>query len=115
MDPSEEHTMDIDDQPADFRVTFPGPFSYHAVVVDGWSVPFLQASFRGEDGIRLILDNRIGLDLGTNEAEKLIPFLADAVSVALGYGAHPRGEGPELPPKLPHRAPRRVAQVEMPG
>jgi hypothetical protein len=39
--------------------------------------------------------------------------LADAISVALGYGAHPRGDGPELPPKLPHRAPRRVVQVEM--
>lgn len=99
--------------PREFRVTFPGPITSHPVVVDGWSVPFLEAHLRGEEGIQLVLDGRIGIDLGTNEAERLIPFLADAISVALGYGAHPRGDGPELPPKLPHRAPRRVVQVEM--
>jgi hypothetical protein len=99
--------------PCEPRVTFPGPITSHLVVVDGWSVPFLEANFRGEEGVQLLLDGRIGIDLGTNEAERLIPFLADAIAVALGYGAHPRGDGPELPPKLPHRAPRRVVQVEM--
>lgn len=96
----------------EFRVTFPGPFSHHEVVVDGWSVPFLKASFRGESGVRLLLDDRMALDLGTADAERLIPFLADAISVALGYGAHPRVDGPELPPGLPHRAPRRVVQID---
>jgi hypothetical protein len=98
----------------DFRVTFPGPFRYHDVVVDGWSVPFVKASFRGddEDHIRLILDDRIGLDLSSAEAEKLTPFLADAIAIALGYGAHPSKASTLLPERAPHMAPRRVVRVE---
>lgn len=99
--------------PDPFRVTFPGPFTHHEVVVDGWSVPLLKASLRGESGVRLLLDDRIGIDLDAGEAERLLPFLADAIAVALGYGAHPRGVGPELPPRMPHMAPRRVVQVEI--
>jgi len=106
---------DCSDLPS-LRVSFPGPFTHHDVVVDGWSVPFIKASLSGEDRVRLILDERMGLDLNANEAERLIPFLADAISVALGYGAHPRGDGPELPPRMPHNSPRRVVQVEaLPG
>ena len=97
----------------DFRVTFPGPFQHHDVVVDGWSVPFVKASFRPdtEDHVRLILDDRIGLDLTTAEAEKLTPFLADAISIALGYGAHPREDSMSLPERAPHASPRRVVRV----
>jgi hypothetical protein len=97
----------------DFRVTFPGPFQHHDVVVDGWSVPFVKASFRqgDEDHVRLILDERIGLDLTSAEAEKLTPFIADAISVALGYGAHPSEESLTLPERAPHMAPRRVVRV----
>src|SRR6478609_11088113 len=91
----------------DFRVTFPGPFQHHDVVVDGWSIPFVKASFRrdDEDHIRLILDDRIGLDLKSAEAEKLMPFLADAIAVALGYGAHPREDMESLPERVPYAAP----------
>jgi hypothetical protein len=98
----------------EFRVTFPGPFQHHDVVVDGWSVPFVKASFRSdeEDHVRLILDDRIGLDLKSAEAEKLLPFLADAIAVALGYGAHPGEESTSLPERTPHMAPRRVVRVE---
>jgi hypothetical protein len=103
----------MSDQTLDeFRVTFAGPFVHHDVVVDGWSVPFLKASLRGESGVRLLLDERMGIDLDAGEAERLLPFLADAIAVALGYGAHPRHDGPELPPQLPHRAPRRVVQAQ---
>ena len=97
-----------------FRVTFPGPFTHHEVAFDGWSVPFLRASFYGEDRVRLILDDRRGIDLTTSEAERLIPFLADAIAVALGYGAHPREGMDELPAPLPHRTPRRIVQVALP-
>ncbi|MGD0197554.1 MAG: hypothetical protein ABSC56_06580 [Solirubrobacteraceae bacterium] len=97
----------------DFRVSFPGPFTQNLVAVDGWSVPFLSASFRGEDGVRVILDDRIGIDLSVGEAERLLPFIADAVAVALGYGAHPRQGGPDLPPRMPHMAPRRVVESQL--
>jgi hypothetical protein len=101
----------------DFRVTFPGPFQHHDVVVDGWSVPFVKASFRSdaEDHVRLILDDRIGLDLTSAEAEKLTPFLADAISIALGYGAHPRKDSTSLSEHAPHAAPRRVVKVSVEG
>jgi hypothetical protein len=34
---------------ADFRVSFPGPFAQHDVVVDGWRVPLVHAQVHGED------------------------------------------------------------------
>jgi hypothetical protein len=96
----------------EFRVTFPGPFQHHDVVVDGWSVPFIKARLSGEDRVRLVLDDRRVVDLSTADAERLIPFLADAIAVALGYGAHPRDDMRFLPPRGPHAAPRRVIHVE---
>ena len=103
--------MDNDQLPDPERVTYPGPFSHHDVVVQGWKVPFIRASLRGEDRVRLILDERKAIDLSSTEAENLLPFLADAIAVALGYGAHPTADMTELPPELPHRAPRRTAHV----
>lgn len=97
-------------------VAFPGPFAQHDVVVNGWSVPFIKASFRSdeENHVRLLLDDRMALDLTAAEAEKLTPFLADAISVALGYGAHPREGMESLSELQPHAAPRRVVQIEPP-
>lgn len=97
------------------RVAFPGPFSYHDVVVDGWSVPLLKASMRGEDRVRLILDDRRVLDLSIAEADRLLPFLANAIAVALGYGAHPRENTRFLPERAPHMAPRPYAVAAMPS
>jgi hypothetical protein len=94
----------------DFRVTFPGPFQHHDVVVDGWRVPFLQAHLTAEDRVSLVIDRRLGTELSVEEAERFVPFLADAISVALGYGAHPRGDMP-LPERTPHPSPRRVHEV----
>ena len=102
-----------DDLPNPDRVSFPGPFAHHDVVVQGWTVPFMKASLRGENQIRLILDDRKAVDLTTSEAENVLPFLADAIAVALGYGAHPTADMTELPPELAHRAPRRTARVAL--
>jgi hypothetical protein len=80
--------------PAEFRVSFPGPFSHHRVVVDGWSVPLLHAHPCGghDEHVMLVIDNRIAITVSVEEAERFVPFLADAMAVALGYTAHPRGE-----------------------
>jgi hypothetical protein len=94
----------------DFRVAFPGPFQHHDVVVRGWRVPFLEAHPNEEDRITVTLDRRLGLDLTTDEAERLLPFVADAIAVALGYGAHPRGEMP-LPERRPHPSPWRSHEI----
>lgn len=81
-----------------FRVSFPGPFSHHDVVVNGWKVPLLTAHLSGDHDERviLVLDERLWLTVSVEEAERLVPFLADAISVALGYANHP-DEDSELP------------------
>lgn len=98
----------------DWRVNFPGPFEHHDVVVDGWRVPFLQAHLAGEDRVLVVLDRRLSVELSSDEAERVLPFVADAVAVALGYGAHPRGEARELP-RAPYPRPERVSDVILPG
>jgi hypothetical protein len=98
-----------------FRVSFPGPFSHHDVVVEGWRVPFLQAHLRGEDRVMLVLDRRLGVELSTDEAERLVPFVADAIAVALGYGAHPRWDEQQRPlERAPYPRPERVVDVVLP-
>ncbi|HEX6752704.1 MAG TPA: hypothetical protein VF093_03855 [Solirubrobacterales bacterium] len=76
----------------DFRVTFPGPFEHHDVVVDGWRVPFLQAHMAAEDRVSLVIDRRLATELSVEEAERVVPFVAHAISVALGYTCHPKGD-----------------------
>ena len=56
----------------------------------------------------LVLD--LGAEFSTSEAERVIPFLADAIAVALGYGCHPRDTADELHPSAPVR-PRRVSSL----
>jgi hypothetical protein len=107
--------VDSHNGPADpFQVSFPGPFQHHEVVVQGWSVPFLKASLRGEDGVRLLLDDRLGVELSTEESERLIPFIADAIAVALGYGAHPREQDSVPLERAPYPRPQRVVTVDVP-
>jgi hypothetical protein len=97
--------------PAFGRVDFPGPFAYHDVVVDGWSVPFLHAQVAGEDKVLLVLDRRLGFELTSTEAERFLPFLADAIAVALGYGAHPRNDTPRPLHRVPYPKPEHVADL----
>lgn len=94
-----------------FRVAFPGPFEHHDVVVEGWRVPFIQAHLRGEDRVLLVLDRRLGVELSSDEAERLVPFVADAIAVAMGYGAHPRGDRQQPPERATYPRPERVIDV----
>lgn len=100
-----DHATDHD---ATFRVTFPGPFQHHDVIVDGWRVPFLQAHMSGEDRVALVIDRRLATELSLDEAERFVPFVADAIAVALGYGAHPDGDTPKPPPRAPYPRPEPV-------
>jgi hypothetical protein len=103
-----EHTCS--DLPS-LAVTFPGPFQHHAVAVNGWEVPLVQAYPQGEDRILLVLDGRLGAEFSVEEAERVVPFVADAISVALGYGCHPREGTAELPDAMPHARPRRLTAL----
>ncbi len=97
--------------PPAFRVTFPGPFEHHDVVVDGWRVPFVQAHMAGDDQVSLVIDRRLSTTLTFDEAERVLPLMADAIAVALGYGAHPNEQTPRIPPRAPYPRPERVVGV----
>lgn len=97
---------------AGFQVTFPEQVPASDVVVNGWSVPLLQAHLVGEDRLTLVLDERFAVEMDTDEAERLVPFIADAIAVALGFGCHPRpGTDPPLPKLPPVRPIRRNTLV----
>lgn len=83
-------------------VDFIGPFEHHEVVVDGCTVPFLTATPMNGGRVHLALDGRFGLDLAVADAEEIVPFIANAIAVALGYTAHPHAnECPEPKPRHP--------------
>lgn len=93
-----------------FRVSFPGPFTQHDVVVNGWKVPFLHAKPYGENDehVMLVLDNRIGESFTVDEAERFVPFIADAIAVALGYTSHPEEDAEQPLTKQPQPRPVRA-------
>jgi hypothetical protein len=92
-------------------VTFPGPFEHHDVVVNGWRVPHLQAHMKAEDRVLLVLDRRLGAEFSVEEAERVVPFLADAIAVAMGYGAHPDVDTPRPLERAPYPRPERVVSL----
>lgn len=93
-----------------FSVSFPGPFTQHDVVVNGWKVPLVHAKPCGEndENVTLVLDNRIGETFTVAEAERFVPFLAHAMAIALGYTCHPDAATDELPVKQPQPRPVRM-------
>lgn len=109
----EDHGMDQHEcsQMPSMAVTFPGPFTHHEVVLNGWKVPFLEAHPQGEDRVLLVVDGRLGGEFSIEEAERVVPFVADTISVALGYGCHPRSEDDELQTAEPHVRPRRLTAL----
>jgi hypothetical protein len=91
----------------DAPVEYIGPFEEHRVVVSGWEVPLLEATFSPGGMVSLTLDRRFGLDVPVADAERVVPFLANAIAIALGYAAHPRDDMAE-PKPLPVVRPRRL-------
>jgi len=67
-----------------------GPFQSHRVIVDGRRVPFLEAMPVNGGKISLLLDGRYALDVSVADADAFIPWIADAIAIALGYTCHPR-------------------------
>ncbi len=96
------------------RVGFPGPFAHHDVTVDGWRVPMLQAHMAAEDRVMLVLDRRLAAEFSVEEAERVVPFVADAIAVALGYGAHPNQDTPRPLTRVPYPRIERVVDVDLP-
>ncbi|MGZ4688183.1 MAG: hypothetical protein ACXVJW_03925 [Acidimicrobiia bacterium] len=78
-------------------VDFPGPFEHHDVVVNGWRIPFLEATPLNGGRIALSLDRRTSIDMTVEEADRLLPFIADCIAVSMGYTAHPGCDGLDEP------------------
>jgi hypothetical protein len=93
------------------RVAFPGPFTHHEVVVDGWRVPLLHAQVAEGGRVLVVLDSRFTLELSAEEAERVVPFLADAMAVAMGYDGHPNETDPVPLRQAPHPKPQRVMTI----
>jgi hypothetical protein len=74
------------------NVQFVGPFEEWEVVVDGWTVPYLTSRPISDGRVSLSIDKRRRLRLDVEEAERIVPFIADAIAVALGYSGHPQQE-----------------------
>ncbi len=81
-------------------VNFVGPFESWRVVVNGRQVPFLSADVHNGGKVELTLDDRIALTLDVVTAEEVVPFIADAIAIALGYTCHP-AEDWDAPKPLP--------------
>lgn len=90
--------MDTDALLPESPVSYPDPFQHHDAVVHGHAVLFLTAIPRDGGAVRLHLDRRFALDLSPAEAERVVPFLAQCMAVALGYTCHPSASVPEPPP-----------------
>jgi pentose-5-phosphate-3-epimerase len=90
MEPSE--VGDLEPRAARFELL--GPFTSHEVIVNGRMVPHLTASPMNGGMIAVTLDGRYDLHLTVEEADKVIPFLADCIAVGAGYTCHP-AEGAE--------------------
>lgn len=73
---------------SDYQIV--GPFQSHRVIVDGRRVPFLEALPVNGGKISLLLDGRYALDISVADADAFIPWIADAIAVAMGYTCHPR-------------------------
>ena len=76
-------------------------------------VPLVQAHPTGEnDGqVMLVLDNRLAETFTVEEAERFVPFLADAVAIALGYTSHPNEDTEQPLVKQPQPRPVRMHGV----
>lgn len=81
--------------PSKSAVEFVGPFEHHDVVVHGWRVPYLEATPLNGGRVLLSLDHRFAVEVSVEEADRIMPFIADCIAVASGYTAHPGCDGLE--------------------
>ena len=72
---------------SDYQIV--GPFRSYRVIVGGRRVPFLEALPVNGGKISLLLDGRYGLDVPVADADAFIPWIADAIAIAMGYNCHP--------------------------
>jgi hypothetical protein len=71
-----------------------GPFSDNfRILVDGYSVPYVEAYQKEADTWTLVLDHRFSVDATGEEVQKWLWWIANAMAIAAGYSCH--GENSE--------------------
>lgn len=88
-------------------VEYVGPFAGHDVVVEGRLVPYLSATPLPGGRVHLSLDHRFGIELSLQDAERIVPFVAHALAIGLGYTGFP-DEGMEPTRAVPMPKANRV-------
>ena len=71
----------------------------------------LQAHVEGEDRVTLVIDRRLAGEFSVEEAERVVPFVANAIAVAMGYGAYLREDTPRPFARAPYPRPERVVDL----
>lgn len=74
-----------------------GPFEYHAVVVNGYRVPYLTAEPANGGKVFLTLDSRYMIDIAVADFDRMMDFIANCIAVAAGFTCHPGTEGAPSP------------------
>ncbi len=59
----------------------------------------------------LVIDRRLGTELSVDEAERVVPFVANAIAVALGYGRILTTRTPRPLPRAEYPRPERVVHL----
>lgn len=77
------------DRRGDRDVQSVGPFERYPTMVNGWTVPYLEASYRDDGSVTLSLDQRLAIDVPADLAGQVIEFVADAIAIAAGWSCHP--------------------------
>jgi hypothetical protein len=74
-----------------------GPFKSHAVAVNGYRVPFLDACPVNGGAVLLTLDNRYMIEVAACDLDRVVEFVANCIAVAGGYTCHPGTDGAPEP------------------
>ena len=82
-------SREFSDQRGDRDVRSVGPFHRYPTMVNGWVVPWLEATYRDDGMVGLVLDHRLAIDVPDDLAGQVIGFVADAIAIALGWSCHP--------------------------
>ena len=64
-----------------------------------------------DEKVMLVIDGRLAKTFTVEEAERFVPFLADAIAVALGYTSHPDEDAEQPLVKQPQPRPVRMHSV----
>lgn len=62
------------------------------LVVNDWSVPFVEAVEQTGGRVLFVLDGRLGFEVSAADFEEAARLVANAIAVALGMPSHPDGD-----------------------